>query len=274
MIKVMEYMALERPIVAYDLPETRVSAGESALDGPPNDPRAFASALALLAGDPRGAARWAQQGAAASRRAWPGATRCPRCCGSTRTSFPRPSLGPATRCRAPSGGRPADMIHPSALVECTTWAGHPRLGVRARPRRTPASARTATSAATATSSPARSSGPRDREERDERRAGVTLADDVFVGPAVVFTNDLRRAPRARGLAGSRYDSYLLAPTDVRRGATIGAGACRRGRRHHRRVRVRRGRCGGDARRRPPHAREGQSGAAIGLRLPLRATARR
>ena len=53
MIKVMEYMALERPIVAYDLPETRVSAGESALYVPPNDPRAFALALALLAGDPQ-----------------------------------------------------------------------------------------------------------------------------------------------------------------------------------------------------------------------------
>ena len=31
MIKVMEYMALERPIVAYDLPETRVSAGARAV---------------------------------------------------------------------------------------------------------------------------------------------------------------------------------------------------------------------------------------------------
>lgn len=52
MIKVMEYMALERPIVAYDLPETRISAGESALYVPPNDPQAFAAALAVLAGDP------------------------------------------------------------------------------------------------------------------------------------------------------------------------------------------------------------------------------
>ena len=55
---------------------------------------------------------------------------------------------------------------------------------------------------------------------------MTLGDDVFVGPAVVFTNDLvPRSPRS-GLGGSRYadvDSWLV-PTDVRRGATIGAGA--------------------------------------------------
>jgi len=65
MIKVMEYMALERPIVAYDLPETRISAGESALYVPPNDPRAFASALALLAGDPQ---RRREMGDAGRRR--------------------------------------------------------------------------------------------------------------------------------------------------------------------------------------------------------------
>ncbi len=65
MIKVMEYMALERPIVAYDLPETRFSAGESALYVPPNDPRAFASALALLAGDPE---RRREMGEAGRRR--------------------------------------------------------------------------------------------------------------------------------------------------------------------------------------------------------------
>jgi glycosyltransferase involved in cell wall biosynthesis len=52
MIKVMEYMALERPIVAFDLPETRVSAGDAALYVKPNDHRAFAQALALLAADP------------------------------------------------------------------------------------------------------------------------------------------------------------------------------------------------------------------------------
>jgi dTDP-4-amino-4,6-dideoxygalactose transaminase/acetyltransferase-like isoleucine patch superfamily enzyme len=46
--------------------------------------------------------------------------------------------------------------------------------------------------------------------------GVELADDVFVGPSAVFTNDLR--PRA-GSTG-----WQLTPTWVRRGASVGANA--------------------------------------------------
>ncbi|RAG85772.1 hypothetical protein DN069_09700 [Streptacidiphilus pinicola] len=45
--------------------------------------------------------------------------------------------------------------------------------------------------------------------------GVQLADEVFVGPAAVFTNDLR--PRAAG-------PWQVLPTTVHRGASIGAGA--------------------------------------------------
>src|SRR5579859_4403491 len=45
--------------------------------------------------------------------------------------------------------------------------------------------------------------------------GVTLEDDVFVGPFAVFTNDLR--PRAKVHLPS-------VPTLVRQGATIGANA--------------------------------------------------
>jgi acetyltransferase-like isoleucine patch superfamily enzyme len=47
--------------------------------------------------------------------------------------------------------------------------------------------------------------------------GVTIEDDVFLGPAVVFTNDLR--PRA---AIKRSRDELL-PTLVQVGATLGAG---------------------------------------------------
>ena len=46
--------------------------------------------------------------------------------------------------------------------------------------------------------------------------GVTIEDDTFVGPSVVFTNDLH--PRA----GSGH--WNVAPTLVRRGASIGANA--------------------------------------------------
>lgn len=46
--------------------------------------------------------------------------------------------------------------------------------------------------------------------------GVTLEDKVFVGPHVVFTNDLR--PRAQP------DDWEIVPTLVRKGASIGANA--------------------------------------------------
>ena len=46
--------------------------------------------------------------------------------------------------------------------------------------------------------------------------GVTLEDDVFVGPNVTFTNDLR--PR------SRNGQAVLLPTLVKKGASIGANA--------------------------------------------------
>ena len=47
-------------------------------------------------------------------------------------------------------------------------------------------------------------------------AGVNLADDVFVGPSAVFTND--RYPRSNNAA------WRPVPTYVRRGASIGASA--------------------------------------------------
>jgi acetyltransferase-like isoleucine patch superfamily enzyme len=46
--------------------------------------------------------------------------------------------------------------------------------------------------------------------------GVTIEDEVFVGPCVVFTNDLR--PRAQNA------DWKITPTLVRRGASIGANA--------------------------------------------------
>jgi glycosyltransferase involved in cell wall biosynthesis len=52
MIKIMEYMALSRPIVAFDLPEHRVSAGDAALYVAGNDTHAFAEAIAELLDDP------------------------------------------------------------------------------------------------------------------------------------------------------------------------------------------------------------------------------
>jgi glycosyltransferase involved in cell wall biosynthesis/peptidoglycan/xylan/chitin deacetylase (PgdA/CDA1 family) len=52
MIKMSEYMALGKPIVAFDLPEHRFTAQEAALYARPNDEAAFARALAELMDDP------------------------------------------------------------------------------------------------------------------------------------------------------------------------------------------------------------------------------
>src|SRR3989442_2371725 len=52
MLKMAEYMALGKPIVAFDLPEHRVTAQEAALYVRPNDELAFARAIAELIDDP------------------------------------------------------------------------------------------------------------------------------------------------------------------------------------------------------------------------------
>ncbi len=55
--------------------------------------------------------------------------------------------------------------------------------------------------------------------------GVTIEDDAFVGPQVVFTNDLRpRSPRFPAVQNRYEGKSWLVPTHVGRGASIGAGA--------------------------------------------------
>ncbi len=51
MIKVVEYMGAGRPLVAYELRETRRSAGDAALYAPCGEPAAFAALVARLAAD-------------------------------------------------------------------------------------------------------------------------------------------------------------------------------------------------------------------------------
>ena len=54
MNKTMEYMVFGLPVVAFDLRETRVSAGDAAVYVPPNDERQYAEAIvALLDDEPR-----------------------------------------------------------------------------------------------------------------------------------------------------------------------------------------------------------------------------
>jgi glycosyltransferase involved in cell wall biosynthesis len=62
LVKVAEYMAMSRPIVAFDLAETRVTAGEAAAYVKPNDPRAFAQTISELLDDPQRRARMGRIG--------------------------------------------------------------------------------------------------------------------------------------------------------------------------------------------------------------------
>jgi glycosyltransferase involved in cell wall biosynthesis len=52
MIKVSEYMALGKPVVAFELPETRLTAGESALYAVPNQESDLAQKILTLMDDP------------------------------------------------------------------------------------------------------------------------------------------------------------------------------------------------------------------------------
>jgi len=51
-IKIAEYMAVERPVVAYDLTESRFSAGTAAVYASPDDVECFASRIHELLDDP------------------------------------------------------------------------------------------------------------------------------------------------------------------------------------------------------------------------------
>jgi glycosyltransferase involved in cell wall biosynthesis len=64
MNKIMEYMAMARPIVSFDLREARVSAGEAAAYAAANDESEFAKLIAGLLDDPDERARMGQLGLA------------------------------------------------------------------------------------------------------------------------------------------------------------------------------------------------------------------
>lgn len=62
MNKVLEYMAMARPIVSFDLVEARVSAGGAAIYVAPNDEQAFAEAIDTLLRDPQLCQKMGQEG--------------------------------------------------------------------------------------------------------------------------------------------------------------------------------------------------------------------
>jgi glycosyltransferase involved in cell wall biosynthesis len=64
MNKIMEYMAMARPIVSFDLREARVSAGDAAVYAPANDEGEFAKLIARLLDDPEERRRMGELGRA------------------------------------------------------------------------------------------------------------------------------------------------------------------------------------------------------------------
>ncbi len=66
MVKISEYMAMSRPIVSYDLAESRVGAGEAAIFAAPADHAGFAALVSELLDDP---GRRAAMGASGRARA-------------------------------------------------------------------------------------------------------------------------------------------------------------------------------------------------------------
>jgi glycosyltransferase involved in cell wall biosynthesis len=62
MNKIMEYLAMSRAIVSFDLREARVSAGEAAVYARANDEDEFARAIAALLDDPQRRARMGRIG--------------------------------------------------------------------------------------------------------------------------------------------------------------------------------------------------------------------
>jgi len=54
--------------------------------------------------------------------------------------------------------------------------------------------------------------------------GVTLEDGVFVGPSVVFTNDKRPRSVTPGGRLKTGDDWIMTPTLVKEGASLGGGA--------------------------------------------------
>ena len=68
MNKTLEYMAFGLPVVAFDLRETRVSAGDAAVYAEPNDVDCYARAIVdLLDDEPRRRSRWARSAAQRDR---------------------------------------------------------------------------------------------------------------------------------------------------------------------------------------------------------------
>jgi glycosyltransferase involved in cell wall biosynthesis len=79
MNKIMEYMALGKPIVQFDLTEGRVSAQEASLYARRMMRRTWATRSSNCSTTPSAAGQWGSSAASGWKRSWPGNTRCRSC---------------------------------------------------------------------------------------------------------------------------------------------------------------------------------------------------
>lgn len=96
MIKIPEYMAMGRPIVSYDLPESRFSAGEAALYAAPGDRDALARGVDTLLGDPALRARMGALGRERVEHALAWQRSEPELLAAYERALGRPAAAPAT----------------------------------------------------------------------------------------------------------------------------------------------------------------------------------
>ena len=92
----LEYMAFERPVIAFDLHGTRISTGDAAVYVKPNDVRDYAEAIASLLDEEDNRSGWASWGVPTSSRSLPDVIRnvAYRSVYQRLTGDPRLSTGP------------------------------------------------------------------------------------------------------------------------------------------------------------------------------------
>ena len=130
LVKVAEYMAVGRPVVAFDLPETRRTAGEAAVYAERDDAQAFAEAIDGLLSDPERRARMGRLGNRTSAKRTSGGTTPKRqLIEAYARALERATLRVGRRCEVPAprgSGRRAD------LEECLAQHGRIDDGARRR----------------------------------------------------------------------------------------------------------------------------------------------
>lgn len=117
MNKILEYMALGKPIVQFDLREGRVSAGDASLYARSNDADSFADCIELLLCDPGARAVMGRRGRERFESTFSWEHSAPHLLAAYARALagPRRSALAALRARVRRGRRPAGALRPTSL---------------------------------------------------------------------------------------------------------------------------------------------------------------